>query len=819
MALRFHLYNDRLGALEASRPDPIGINDISQSVKRSEEHEGIVFEIVFNVQFLEEARDFIKACYENDGGIDAVIHASVYDMNPNSREWEHFGTGRAGLQVLEIGEEVIIITIDKVGVEHRVLNQMTLPVNMEGFKSENGSDLLPVVHYPVLYHSKVIFKELRLEAAENIIEDPERGVEYMQAGVNATFIPKKIFYSDHSEPIDKLSIGGLGLDVARVDELKNNYPQPHGYADLPTQFGHPSTVQGYSSILNLSNSITLRSPVYLATEVGLADVNVKLTYRHKVVADIEGGDLDIFGDNNLGVVEIWAWYEHRDAGLNLKALEKIGEFSGERIVGSIYDAPWKTISFNKKAVPVVIGDKFYVYETVRIWGTYNKPDKGTDTTLSHTIYIQPNPKESFISFASTTEFLRTRHNTVLIFEAVKRCLQYYTNIDDCFYSELLGRVDLGYEVDGEASLIGFTNGSKLRNLTKPIILVLKELLNFINARYCIGYGFKVIDDKLKFVVEKREQFYDKGLRILSLGPVVPRRKVNPKYFWHLIKYGYTGKLDIGQVNAIDEFNSERVSGMPVINSINELILTTGYRASGNQVEYQRRLQGATVDSNLDDDIFVLSLIRDGLGYKTKSTEGYDLTKFDNIRGFESQYNYDLTPKRFLEAWKNVLASNCIRSKSNLVRFGSGTVNYELVSKRLDEAAHVRENEDLELVGIEPLYDTEDYTFNFQLTRDEWKIIKANPYGYIEFYDHYGNIYEGFINNEGIEYDSVKKIGAFSLRRVNRIIIPAKEYDEAIKNKFFTEGVLNVDLSKYVKLKTDQPASDFLRSLIPFIQIR
>ena len=819
MGLRFHLYNDNLGPLTVTN-DPLGIEDLSQTVKRSEEFEGVVFEIIFNVDFIKEARRYLKGAYETDGGIDAIVNVSVYDWEPNLRKWEHYGTGKVNFAAWELDEETVTVNIDKVGVEYRVLNLMDTDVNLEGLKSENGSDMIPAKHFDVLYHSKAILKEMRLEPAENIQEDPEKGIVYLQQHVAATHIEQKLIPFQHDVYyIDKLMYGSLGLDQPRVDELETSYPQSYAYNELPTVSGHPSTVAGYTDSLTKSESKIVRTPLHVAKEEGTMDVNVKLTYRHEITAHNEGGDIDIMGEGVLGEVEIFTWFEHRASNDTIKAIDLIGQMPGERLAGDIYNADWLSVYFQKKNITVAVNDKFYVYETIRIFGHYEKSDSGTDSDIFHDIEIQANPKETYVSFANKTLFTPSVHKTVLMYEAIKKCVQYFTNIDDCFYSDLLGRTDLGYAVDGEASLIGLTSGDKLRSSTKPIILVLSDLLTFLNNHFCIGFGFEIVNDKMVFRVEKREHFYNKDLKSISIGPVNAKRKVNPKYFHHLVEHGFEGKLDIGQVNAIDEFNTWHRSIMPVINSKNKLSLMSKLRASGNQIEYQRRLAGTTIDSNLDSEIFVVSLVRLNEGFKTKSIEGYDLTKFENISNPESQYNFDFSPARILHAWKKILASNCIRSKSNLIRFGNGEINYRMVSKKLDEPDVIREDGMVELSSVEPLCDTEDYIFEFRLTRNEWKVLKANPYGVIEFFDRFGNFFEGFLNDEGIEYNSTKGTASFSLRRVNRLIIPTKPYDQTIKFKNFVDGVINHNLVHIEELKKEQPPGGLSRVLLDFIKIR
>jgi hypothetical protein len=90
------------------------------------------------------------------------------------------------------------------------------------------------------------------------------------------------------------------------------------------------------------------------------------------------------------------------------------------------------------------------------------------------------------------------------------------------------------------------------------------------------------------------------------------------------------------------------------------------------------------------------------------------------------------------------------------------------SRRLDEDT-VWERKDLNAQFTVPIFDPIEYRFSHKLTRDEMKIIKANPKGYIEFSDKDGNTYEGFIHSEGgIEHNPNEGIAEFVLLKVNRL---------------------------------------------------
>lgn len=779
MPLRFS-FNSSLGPLIVEN-DPIGINDITQITKRSEQYEGVFYEIILNVEFIKEGRAYLIAAYEA-GGIDAVVSLTLYDRNPNTRRWEHYFSGKINFNNYNRDEDKVSVNIEQAGIESRILNLIDTDVDLERRQTQDGRTLPIIKFHDVTYHSKVIVKELRLETAPNPGHST-RGVEYQEMDILTTELPTGPLGGNHDYELEGIQLVSLGLDEIKIDELNTHFSYP--YASLETYSSETKTSTPNfiptSSILITPAPKAMRNEVYRASEssqVGGMDVVIQLSYKHKITAWSPLGKISFGDSGSLGNVEVAAWFEHRDIENTIISLTKIGEFTGVKSE-NLWESQMQILELKYKNITVSIGDKFCVYETVRVGGLYvNDQTLGAfgKNSLIHSLTIQSNPEQTYISFQSKTVTEPVNIFTPLIYEVVKRCCQYYTNVDDCFYSELLGRTDILdskgvpiYDVDGEASLIGWISGNKLRNNGKHILVNLKDVLDFLNARYCIGFGFEIIGNNKVFRIEKREHFYNKAVKILSLGPVynIERKLIN-KMYWNQVEFGYSSKLDIGQTNATDEYNSIRRDTIPIVNTKNKLTISTKIHTSGNEIEYQKRLRGSQIDSKLDDENFPISLVRNGATFKTKTMEGY--SKVNRVVSEDTQYNLDFAPAWMIRAWAPYIASCLIRSKSKLLKFSYGEVNYRL-SFTTTAGETISEHADLNLSGIQPIFDPEEYSFSFRLTRDQMKILKANPYGYIEFEDKDGNVMEGFIHSDGgIEHDSNRGTAEFKLLKVNRVVL-------------------------------------------------
>jgi hypothetical protein len=376
--------------------------------------------------------------------------------------------------------------------------------------------------------------------------------------------------------------------------------------------------------------------------------------------------------------------------------------------------------------------------------------------------------ESVIIEALTT-FITTSCDGLLLFEAVERCLQYYTDGKVFLKSTLLGRTDIGYDEDGDAALILWTNGNKIRSKTsKKIFANLERILNFIEAAFCSSFGFETVDGVLYLVVEKKSYFYDNTDRVLLLaGQYDYNITIDSKGYYRQISYGYNVKLDVGLVNASDDFNTLRKINTPVKNTKGTLDITTNVNANGSQIEYQRRLLYKTEDSKMDDESFVIVVKRDGENFVSKQADGYE--SITGVYDYATGYNYDISPSRMLINWYSYLASIVIYSKSKTLLFASGEGNYQMLSTKTG-GLPVAENDDIDLRNEIPIFELFNYNIaNVSFNRSQMALLKANPFGYLSFRDKDNVLHHGYIDESGIDHDSNKGTANVKLIKAYKVL--------------------------------------------------
>lgn len=754
MALRIQFFNNKIGSKIIEIADPIGINELTQNVKRSNDNEGILFQVIFDLEFPKDGRRYLKQCFEQAGGIDAVVLTNIYELDPNLRRWRPYSYGKVNYQKFDVYEDRVVVNIEQTGFQSNVLNQIKTPVNLETLVSSQGFALPPIDTWDVLYHSKTIVKETLAKPTDNI--------EYQFLDIVNVNIPNDPVGGNVNR--DFVVIGSIDNTGKTLSELTEVFDIPFGYTFA---FGMgPGTKLEADYLTSLNSNKGSRSEQYRATEAAVLKGSLKINVNNRVTIDSPDADVDVCGSGNMGNAEINYWFEHRDKEDNIITIANIGRKA--TLPCGTLSFPAEFFEYDLTGTSVAIGDKIYVYETFRVWGSYDQPTGLVDGNLHHNFYIQnvigPEGGTTF-QFIGGTSTEATTAKTVLLHDAFERCCQYITGQVDCFKSDLLGRVERGYAVDGAGALIGWTNGGNLRKLEdKSIFAMLQDLIDFANSLFCVGFGFETVNGITTMRLELREFFYNKNNKVIHIGKVYNiKRTLDPKAFYSSVEYGYSSKLDIGQTNAIDEFNTARTGNIPIMNSKNVLKIATKVIAGGYQIEAARRLQFSTADGKLDDDNFAIVLIRDGMGgFRSKRDEGY--AEILNVVDPATGYNYDISPARNFQYWKKFIRATLIRSSDKSVKFGSGTVNYKMATRKVGETELLYENGNFDLTDIEPDFEPFKYTFEAPITRDAFRLLKQgqNPYGIIGFSDQWGTEYQTFVSDEGLEHDQFKGKASFSL---------------------------------------------------------
>lgn len=769
--IKIQLYNSAAGSLTVI-PDAEGTEDFEQTLKRSDATDGIVFEYSLDLQFNKVSKAYLRDVFDLAGGIEAVVIVNIFEYRPNAFKWEQIGAGTIKYTNADISAERFKTSIEQTGLVRKVLNLLDTDLDLETVISQ-GKLAIPATPYQDLtLHSKAVIKQT-ISMPGELVEHIQEAV-FDQAGLpglSTTYRERVIF-------------GTIDTTKNTLKELKESFGLGWGWTD----FGGMGLV-GPASLAQITQFLTTgiigvggyqvpdpRLIFNMATlsEAGIMDVITKLKLKHEIIADPGGvaGDVDVCGTGALGEVEINAWYEHRNASNAILTIQHLGAWAmpncGGRVDNNKSTGVFEEKNFSLPNIAVSVGDKIYVYTTTRIYGNYQNVAAGSET-VGHTFKVTPQDGH-FINLSSKTVTPATTAKAYMVYEALNKTFQFYTDQVDCFRSTYFGRTDSVkvYPVDGPGSLRAILSGANIRQvLGKTTFVSGKEFHGALNAIDCLGLGFETREGRQVVVIEPLSYFYNKESLILDLGPVSDfHRIVDVKQYANQIELNY-GKIDIQKTNGIDDPNGLRRWKYPITQVSTKQLATTKYKVSPYEIEDQRRLISSTEDSKNDDNNFFIDLIRVGLGFKPRIMEGFTLV--ENLFSPETTYNLNLSPRRNLDNWLKVVAISLYKSINKVIDFSYGEGNYFMRTQKTTETAPKPEGGPgvtVDLTGVVPLYYPERYKFNCPFSSDQMALTRATPYGYFIFQEYRGgpNL-EGFLSK--VTRDSKKKLGSFELLKVAR----------------------------------------------------
>jgi len=93
-------------------------------VQRSEQYDGVVFEVVVNLQFIKEAIPYIKNAFITKGGIDALVQVTIMEYDPNQYLWEVYQRGKINFNDYTFDNTTLSVTVEQVSDQSLVTNAL-----------------------------------------------------------------------------------------------------------------------------------------------------------------------------------------------------------------------------------------------------------------------------------------------------------------------------------------------------------------------------------------------------------------------------------------------------------------------------------------------------------------------------------------------------------------------------------------------------------------------------------------------------------------------------------------------------------------------
>jgi hypothetical protein len=715
LELIVQLFNDDFGTVTLQN-EPGSLDEFTITQARKEGADGFVFEFSVSLDFTKEGGRFISAVYQSEGP-DGIIGVNIYSRNPNTYLNDLEYLGQLKLDNYNQKEARITTNIEPIGFERKFLNQLKRPVAMNSATSRLGVGIgaAPVTILPLAP------KTIRKQA---IMNGPTGRIE-------SGFTPNFFSYIRIGSPVNRTDFeeSFLGQDIwITPTNLSDDVTTDHNFVLRITESG--------SYTIDLSNFFF--------------DIQIDVALNN-----LTRWDVDMYYQKNV---------DGTPQNLYSVQLEPV-DFDFQEVSP---DDPGRIRYSELNEIPATtnITDTFEINDEIYLWFESGVDFVGPGTDSKNISY---NFREgSDITITGNTVFPQTNCNGYMVYEFLEHLVQFLTDQVDVFRSDFFGRTDTStvYGQDGEGSLLFITNGAEIRQLeNRRVFGNWEDAFQSLTSLYCLGWGFETLTDGTKILrCEQKDYFYDKTTVALEVDSISDLEFfVDTEVLYGEVLTGFPEIENINQVNAIDEFMSERTYGGPVINAAQELDIRSVYRGSGFEIESIRRLIDSTEESRLDDQNFMIAVKR-AMGGGFEVELGSDFTSITGVFDPDTTYNMRISPGRNILRWKKILASTTLRSSDKVFRFASATQNY-LVTSQFPGENLVGESDDVPVQDSDAIFYAEKYTLNVPLSKTRRDAINTNIRGTFKSKDWKGLEFEGFFDE--IQATIAKGEGSLTLRRIYR----------------------------------------------------
>lgn len=743
MAYRWTLTNLSDSTTETLTKDPVKWDEATYKIVRSEKLKGAIHEYTPMLEFhcLGGGKEFIDAVYESEGVDGSILVLVEYDCD-GSGVFDELYSGVLNLKGYTSNSTFATANIGNSDLLSKLINRSEISVNLQTTESIGAETITAPGTTTLPMHSMEINLENEYQTPHlTYAEMPfftgylytSQDVAYNIDGTTGTPLGTKVSRYRPQFNMVVSSLGGVPIPVN--DEFNDDDAEVEPiylFTEDPLITPTPITVN-YSVVFD--GLFRERDGSATCSDTGVHTHNFKLILAYGPNWD-DRTEVTLFDwDSTPGDDDAWT----RNTGANhdeTLAVNETGQVTlnnNDRIwVFFLHEAE----GFAAGTSPCLLGVPFFISSEFAY--------QFNDTCL--------------VTIETQSTFAETECEAVLIHEAFNQVVDAIADSDNNFYSEFYGRTDSDkqtYAEDGEGSALALTNGLNIRQIPdKKVFASFDDLFAACNALHNVGVG--QVNGKIR--IEKMEYFYP-NTNILTL-PNVPEYeiKVDSKRLYNKIETGYS-KWETEVRGGLDEpcTNHEYSTA---IKSAGNYSVKAPYIASSYAIELTRR-KNAAFNSDLDDwrydnDNFFISLIRAPYGnphVPKKYSDGF--TSGSNMAGLTTAYNLDLTPKRMLLAHLNNITGGLQKNQAEIV-FVKGSGNTELITAKNDlghqsdysgaslaEDANIAYN-DSNAENIAPLYLPEIYSFEYPISYTQFKAIKANPYGYVEFYKDADDVKRGYI---------------------------------------------------------------------------
>lgn len=409
-----------------------------------------------------------------------------------------------------------------------------------------------------------------------------------------------------------------------------------------------------------------------------------------------------------------------------------------------------------------------------------RSDMFVDNNAGVRVFVEDFENELIIEEDSFFEASKTK--AVLAHELGERITQIITDRDDAFYSEALGRTDIGYAEDGvnTGALNAYAHGQWIRgfdklpenedNKYKAFTTTFNEFVNHNEVAWNLGIGIEKIGLFERIRIENKRFFYQNAVTInvgykengIWVYPQVSKlkRKPSKKYFYKSLEIGYDKGGDNEEAMGLDEPNTKSTFSTHITKSNNIFTRVSKYITASYAKEFIRRKPKKdfpTTDHQNDKEIFAIDC-------KRGPTEVYEERKYQDdfaveptgIFSPETATNLRLSVFNVLlrHGWE--IATTMSKNLFKYIRYSSSEGNSSLVTQLIGGQPYAENGnilgDDLEKARYLPEEVEFEYPFDIEMIEqiEGNTVINGkrvpNFYGLAKYRNEENELETGYIMN-------------------------------------------------------------------------
>jgi hypothetical protein len=713
--VRYTLYNENMGTL--SIVEPLGWDSDEKEYSRNETYHGIIAKFSNSLKFIGSAADAINYIYEVYGP-NAEIKLTRDERHPITDAWTLSYFGFLDLSTWEKSNNQVSLKFNSGGIEQLLKSRESEKVEIDRLKSIDGKDLPELSTIDVLLEGRRIFLRTTYEVkpSQNFTVLSNTTIGNTRGSTVA--VPMTILNKSHEEvqsPIPNTLIDDNSLFRT-------------GDGDIANMF---FAISEKRRILKIKFKLTFTPIITAFDNVNFFNFYVRLATYQLGASLIHKSNRMLFVDNDFVRLHRNTFTINFDETVILEAGESLAlQFD------QLYDG----------------ANGHSSHLDINIWNI------ATDLSIEEDSFLDPSLTKAVLSH-----------------ELGERLVAIATGQVNAFYSEYLGRTDLGYEKDGPGALIGCTHGMWVRgfdklplpsetpfveNNFKPLSTSFKDFTTSFDAVFMIGIGIETMGLKERIRLEDLSYFYNKNVLIKLPNQVKNiKRTFSVNNCFSGIEIGYEQGGEYEEACGLDEYNAKSTF-TTIINRIkNTYIKLSKYRADSYGLEFARRkpkIKFNTSDTPYDLNVFMLDLKRGVTTFLQRKWQDDFEKEPTGVYSPETATNLRLSPfnNMLRHGWK--IAAGLGWYLNDYIRYGSSTQNSKLKTKLIGKPEYAENGDIINSELLRARYLCEEIEFDHVCDFDIMQQVEGktvifgreipNFYGLVEFTNEDNEIETGFLTN-------------------------------------------------------------------------